>query len=296
MKFTRETLITALALFSLFFGAGNLILPPLLGFQSGSQWWIVTLGFCLSAVLIPIWGILAHAKLQGTMYDFAKKVSPTFSLIYCTLIYIISVSLPSPRTASVTHEMAIAPFSDSPSWITATLYFILVFIFVMNRSKIISIIGKWLTPAILLILIAIIGITIFNPTLEMALSDLPNPFSLGLLEGYQTFDAIGAVVVGGVLIISINLNHPEAGYELKRKRIAQAGWLAGIALFLVYAGLILTGAFWQGEFDLDISRTRLLTNIGSATLGASTNIFLSLLIALACFTTAVGIVTGTADF
>ncbi|MBT8236800.1 MAG: branched-chain amino acid transport system II carrier protein [Bacteroidia bacterium] len=296
MKFSRDTLITALALFSLFFGAGNLILPPLLGFQSGPLWWIVTLGFCLSAVLIPIWGILAHARLQGTMYDFAKKVSPTFSLIYCTLIYIISVSLPSPRTASVTHEMAIAPFSDSPSWVTASVYFILVFIFVMNRSRIVSIIGKWLTPAILLILLAIIGITLFNPGLEMALPDLPNPFSVGLLEGYQTFDAIGAVVVGGVIIISINLNNPNASYKAKRKQIAQAGWLAGIALFLVYAGLILTGALWQEGFEPDISRTRLLTSIGSATLGATTNIFLSLLIALACFTTGVGIVTGAADF
>ena len=254
------------------------------------------MGFCLSAVLIPIWGILAHAKLQGTMYDFAKKVSPTFSLVYCTLIYIISVSLPSPRTASVTHEMAIAPFSDMPSWITASLYFILVFIFVMNRSKIVSFIGKWLTPLILLILVAIIGITVFNPNLEMVLSDLPNPFSVGLLEGYQTFDAIGAVVVGGVIIISINLKNPKAGYEEKRKQIAQAGWLAGIGLLLVYAGLIITGAFWQGGFEPDISRTKLLTSIGSATLGATTNIFLSLLIALACFTTAIGIVTGAADY
>lgn len=130
----------------------------------------------------------------------------------------------------------------------------------------------------------------------MALSDLPNPFSVGLLEGYQTFDAIGAVVVGGVIIISINLNNPNAGYEAKRKQIAQAGWLAGMGLFLVYAGLIITGAFWQGGFEAEISRTQLLTSIGSATLGTTTNIFLSLLIALACFTTAIGIVTGAADF
>ena len=69
----KETWVTALALFSLFFGAGNLILPPLLGFQSGTLWWLVTLGFCLSAVLIPILGILAHAKLQGTIFDLARK-------------------------------------------------------------------------------------------------------------------------------------------------------------------------------------------------------------------------------
>ena len=296
MKFSRDTLIQALALFSLFFGAGNLILPPLLGFQSGSLWWIVALGFCVSAVLIPILGILAHSRLQGTMYDFAKKISPTFSLIYCILIYVISVALPSPRTASVTHEMAVTKFVESPSWITSTIYFVLVLIFVLNRSKIVSIIGKWLTPAILIILVAIIGITLTDANLSLRLTDAVQPFSLGLLEGYQTFDAIGAVVVGAVIIISMNLNDPNATYAENKKQIAQSGWLAGGALFLVYAGLILTGALWQGHFDVEVSRTALLTGIGAATLGTATNLFLSILIALACFTTAVGIVTGASDF
>jgi len=126
----KSTLIVAFALFSLFFGAGNLILPPQLGFKSGELWWLVALGFSLSAVLIPILGILAHAKLQGTLFDFGKKVSPTFSLVYCYLVYAISISLPSPRTASVTHEMAIQPLFDSSSWLTSGVYFLLVFIFV----------------------------------------------------------------------------------------------------------------------------------------------------------------------
>ena len=67
----------------------------------GGDWFLIT------AVFIPILGIFAHARIQGTMYDFGKKVSPTFSLIYCLIVYTISVALPAPRTASVTHEMAI---------------------------------------------------------------------------------------------------------------------------------------------------------------------------------------------
>ena len=162
MNSNKETFVAAFALFSLFFGAGNLILPPLLGFKSGDLWWLVALGFCLSAVLIPIFGILAHAKLQGTIFDFGKKVSPTFSLVYSFLIYAISVSLPSPRTAAVTHEIAIEPFFGSSSWLTSIVYFALVFLFVINRSKILNIIGKLLTPAIIIILLLIIGITLFS--------------------------------------------------------------------------------------------------------------------------------------
>ncbi|MEO0528465.1 MAG: branched-chain amino acid transport system II carrier protein, partial [Bacteroidota bacterium] len=296
MNKTKETFITAFALFSLFFGAGNLILPPQLGFKSGELWWLVTLGFCISAVLIPIMGILAHAKLQGTIFDFGKKVSPNFSLAYSFVIYAISISLPSPRTASVTHEMAIEPFFNSSSLATSIVYFVLVFIFVMNRSKMLNIIGKLLTPAIILILLALIGVTLFSYETVFGETTFSNPFAYGVLEGYQTFDAIGAVVVGGVIIISINLRKKETSYEEKKNLITRAGWLAGLGLFFIYAGLIITGALMHSSFDPDISRTALLNGISIKTLGNTANLFLSILVSLACFTTAVGIVAGTADF
>ena len=293
---TKEILVTAFALFSLFFGAGNLILPPQLGFKSGELWWLVTGGFCLSAVLIAILGILAHAKLQGTIFDFGKKVSPTFSLGYSFIIYVISISLPSPRTASVTHEMAIEPFFDSPSWITSFVYFVLVFIFVMNRSKILNIIGKLLTPGIILILLGLIGVTVFSFDFDFPTTQFPNPFTNGILEGYQTFDAIGAVVVGGVIIVSINIRHKEGSYADKKALIRKAGLLVGLGLFLIYTGLILSGALVNGSFDSEISRTALLSGMARMALGNTGNLFLSILVSLACFTTAVGIVTGTADF
>lgn len=303
MNKTKETLVIAFALFSLFFGAGNLILPPLLGFESGELWWLVTLGFGLSAVLIPIFGILAHARLQGTMLDFAYKVSPTFSIIYCYIVYAISISLPSPRTASVAHEMAIKPLFDSPSILTSIIYFVLVLVFVINRSKILDIIGKLLTPAIILILFLIIGLASFSYDLNIdqassvfAEGVFSAVFADGMLEGYQTFDAIGAVVVGGVILISINLKNKRVSFEEKKQLIRNAGWLAGLGLFIIYAGLIFTGSLMVTEFPPEVSRTELLSGISLKTLGSTGNLFLSILVSLACFTTAVGIVTGTADF
>ncbi len=293
----KKTLtVTAFALFSHYFGAGNLVLPPLLGYKSGNLWWLVTLGFCISGVLIPILGIMAHAKLQGTLFDFAKKVSPMFSAIYCYIIYGIAISLPSPRTASVTHEMAIQPFLDSSSLLTSLIYFILVFIFAINRSKIMDLLGKLLTPGILIILIAIIATTIFSLDFDFVTSEMERPFSSGILEGYQTFDAIGAVVVGAVIIISVNIKEKTASFQEKKTLIAKAGLWAGIGLLLVYGGLILTGALFGGSFDDEISRTALLRGISTETLGQKANFFLSVLVSFACFTTAVGIVTGTADF
>nr|WP_299385943.1 branched-chain amino acid transport system II carrier protein [Allomuricauda sp.] len=292
----KTVAVTAFALFSLFFGAGNLILPPLLGFKSGNLWWLVALGFTLSAVLIPILGILAHAKIQGTMFDFAKKVSPAFSLVYCYIVYAISIALPSPRTASVTHEMAIQPNWDSSSLVTSIIYFALVYVFVVNRSKILDVVGKFLTPGILIVLVLIIGVAVFSLDFNFGDSLFKNSFTAGVLEGYQTFDAIGAVVVGGVIIISINLKDKKASYAAKKELIAKAGWFAGLGLFLIYAGLILTGSLFGDAFDPEINRTSLLSGISQKTWGNTASLLLSILVSLACFTTAVGIVTGTADF
>ena len=150
-------------------------------------------------------------------------------------------------------------FFDLPSIFTSVLYFVLVFIFVMNRTRILDIIGKILTPAILLVLLLIIGITLFSADYIFGETVFESPFSHGILEGYQTFDAIGAVVVGGVIIVSINLRKEPGNYEAKKRLIARAGWLAGLGLFLVYAGLIITGALLHSEFDKDISRTALLS-------------------------------------
>ena len=295
MNKTKEIWIAGFALFSLFFGAGNLILPPTLGVNAGVDWWVVVLGFIITAIAIPILAIFAHAKLQGTLYDFGKKVSPAFSTLFCFLIYIIAVAIPSPRTAAVTHEMAVQPFFDVSPIVTSILYFVLVFIFAVNRSRIISLIGKFLTPIIVIILLVIIGISFFASKGSLGASTFKNPFIDGILEGYQTFDAIAGVVVGAVIIISLDYSS-HTTFKAKRKLIRQAGYIAGTGLLLIYGGLILSGALFASTFTTDASRIEVLSGLSTQTLGNFGTTFLSVLVALACFTTAVGIVTGTADY
>ena len=183
MNKTKEILVTSFAIFSMFFGAGNLILPPFLGVQAGETWWLVTLGFLTTAVVIPILAILAHARLQGSLFDFAKKVSPIFSLVYCVIIYLICVLLPAPRTASVTHEMAIAPYLKMSPLITSTIYFVLVLVFALNRSKVLNILGKYLTPIIVIILLAIIFIGLGISPENMKVSKFETPLVSGVLGG-----------------------------------------------------------------------------------------------------------------
>lgn len=294
MNYSKQTYLVAFALFSLFFGAGNLILPPFLGYNAGSSWVWVALGFTLSAVVIPILAIYGHARLQGTLLDFANKVSPGFALLYAVIVYAISVSLPSPRTASVTYEMAIEPYFDISSLSVSAIYFSLVLVFALNRTRILSLIGKFLTPLIILILLIIIGMGLFADLDPMRATIFENTFTDGILEGYQTFDAIGGVVVGGVIVISLALQGTY-NYEEKKRMIARSGLLAGLGLFIIYAGLIALGAFYSSDLQVT-ERTDLLKILSENTLGNFGTAFLGVLVALACFTTAVGVVTGTADF
>jgi LIVCS family branched-chain amino acid:cation transporter len=294
MNNSKQTFITAFALFSLFFGAGNLILPPFLGYQAGEAWVLVSLGFALSAVIVPILAIYGYARLQGTMLDFANKVSPFFALLYAILVYAISIALPSPRTASVTYEMAVQPYFGITSLWSSVVYFSLVLMFVLNRSQIVNLIGKFLTPLIILLLLFIICIGFFGDMEPIRSSFFENAFSEGILEGYQTFDAIGGVVVGGVIVISLSLG-ANYSYQEKKSIIAKSGLIAGLGLFSIYGGLIALGALNSGTLDVE-NRTELLTLLSIETLGNYGTAFLAVLVALACFTTAVGIVTGTSDF
>ena len=180
--------------------------------------------------------------------------------------------------------MTVQPFFETTPLLTSVLYFMLVFIFAINRSKVIGLIGKFLTPIIVLILLIIIGIAVFTSPGTMQPTSFKTPFVDGILEGYQTFDAIGGVVIGAVIIISLNYSSHRT-FEAKRNLIRKAGFIAGLGLLLIYGGLILSGSLFSSTFAEGASRTAILSGLSSQTLGGLGTTFLSVLVALACFTT-----------
>lgn len=296
MNNTKKTLVFGFALFAGFFGAGNLILPPFLGFNAGPDWWLVAIGFLISTSVIPLLAILAHAKLQGSMFDFGKKVSPLFSTVFCFCMLFITIALPCPRTAAVAHEIAIDPFFGTSALSTSIIYFLLVFLFVINRSSVLTLIGKYLTPIIVFLLLTIIGLGIANPVTEITPSNYKYPVISGLLEGYQTYDAMAGVIMGGVVLVSLNHSSSVMSFDEKKKMIIKSGLIAMAGLCVIYVGLISVGAFFNSEFDSSVSRIEVLSGMATKTLGNFGAISLSVLVTLACFTTAVAIIVSVADF
>ena len=296
MKRTKTVFVYGFAVFAAFFGAGNLILPPYLGFQSGPDWWLSAMGFFLTATIIPLGALMAYSRLQGTMLDFGNKVSSRFSLVLCILIYLIALLLPCPRTAAVTHEMAVAPFTDSSALLTSTIYFTLAAIISLNRGRVMDFLGKYLTPIIGLILLAIIAIKLFFDQGTAAEGHFEQPLISGFLEGYQTYDALAGLLMGGILVMTIQNRGKDADFAEKKRLIAGSSLIAMSGLFLIYAGMIYAGSRMGGSADDDIERTSLLRLLAETTLGETGSLFLSMLVGLACFTTAVGILVGSGDF
>ena len=296
MKQTKTIFVYGFAVFAAFFGAGNLILPPYLGLKSGPDWWLSALGFFLTATIIPLGALMAYSRLQGTMLDFGNKVSRGFSLVLCVLIYLIALLLPCPRTAAVTHEMAVVPFLDSSPLVTSTVYFVLAAIFSLNRGRVMDLLGKYLTPIIGLILLAIIGIKLFVDQGSVNESHYQNALVSGFLEGYQTYDALAGLLMGGVLVITIQNSRKGVSFDEKKRLIAGSSLVAMSGLFLIYAGLIYAGSRMGVSADDTIERTALLRLLAETSLGEIGSFFLSMLVGVACFTTAVGILVGSADF
>ena len=294
---SKEVRLVALAFFSLFFGAGNLILPPFLGYKAFDQWLVVAVGFCATAVLIPYLGILAHSKIQGGLYELAQPVLKKFSLLYTSIIFIICLLIVVPRTAAVTYELGVAPFTSLSPLLSALIFFGGIPFFALYRGRVLSIIGNYITPLLVTLMVLLI-IQSFGRS--VAPSTNPTPFgeliSSGVIEGYQTFDAIAAVVVGAVLVLSVKNQFNYLNVKQQSKVLKQGGFWAAFALMSIYFGLIYSGASLASASANDYNRSELLIYLSSFLFeGAGTQI-LAVTVALACFTTAVGIVTGAADF
>ena len=296
MKKNKDILIIGFALFSMFFGAGNLIFPPFIGVTSGSNWLVSFLGFIIADVGIILLSINAVAR-AGSFQNVVEKAGKKFGL-YLEIIMMLCLGpiLVIPRTAATTFEMSIMPITSSlNSAIFSILFFGLTLILTIRPTKVMDIIGKFLTPVLLLALILLIGKGILSPIGELSNNNNEGLFVNGITQGYQTMDALG---IGGVTALIIT-SFVNKGYKDKKENISmtlKSALIAGIGLILVYGGLAYLGATVSTIYDASISQTELLVNITNHLLGKNGILLLGIIVAFACLTTAIGLTSVTAKY
>lgn len=295
-KKTKDCLVIGFALFAMFFGAGNLIFPPYLGYEAGTQNIAAMIGFIITGVGIPLLAIIACTKGDGTFETMASKIGPKFATIFATLLFIaIGPMLGIPRTAATTYELTIHPIVPSISpLVWMFIYFAINLFFVFKQSSIIDTIGKFLTPALLIILTIIIIKGVIFPIGNIEPTGLTSVFSNSLLEGYQTMDALAALLFAAIVSSSILAK----GYKEKDlvSMTAKAGIVAAIGLAFVYGGLTLIGAQTRDLAPVDVTKTQLLLIISKNILGNVGTIIIGIAIGLACLTTSIGLITAGSSF
>ena len=306
MKKLTKSQITMISfmLFSMFFGAGNLIFPPFLGINAGNATLPSFLGFLITAVLLPVLGVVVIARFDG-LDNLASSVSRPFAYIFTILIYIsIGPGLAIPRAASVPFEMSVAPYlpenANLTFWMIAysLVFFILSCWLCLAPQKLMERLGQQMTPALLiLMLVLFLGFLVKGDRSAAAPQAAYQavPFLQGFKDGYQTMDAIAALNFG--LVVSTTLS--SIGVKDKDDIVHNTvfcGSFAGVLLAVVYAMLTFMGMESSGVYGIADNGAVTLRQITYQVFGTPGAILLAAIFFLACLTTCVGLINSISLF
>lgn len=300
----RQLLLVGFTLFSMFFGAGNLIFPPFLGAQAGNHSWLAFSGFALSAIGFPILGVVAVAR-SGGLPRLAGRAGGTFSAVFTLFIYLsIGPCLAIPRTASTSFEMAVTPFlSDGAGnrllpLCYSLIFFAVAFLLALHPEKLTDRLGKVLCPVLLALILAIFLSCILHPVGEYAGAESAyeaHPWVQGFLDGYQTMDTIAALNFGIVVALNIRAKGIEEERSVVRTTI-RAGWIAGGVLLAVYAMLTHIGALSGGAFPGASNGAETLTRLVNALFGRWGSVLLAAIFVIACLNTCVSLLSCCGEY
>lgn len=297
-KLVTDSIVVGFALFAMFFGAGNVVFPPHLGMHAGEQWANGFLFYFIADIglaLVAMFAIL-HAggadNITGRIGHVASKV------LMCAVILCIGPMVAIPRTAATTLEMSVTPFFSGMSPVVfSIIFFAVILLLSIKQSAVIDIVGKILTPALLIGLLVLIVKGFVSPIGDIVDTGVSASEVTvnGIKSGYQTMDVLAAMAFGIIILSSAD----EKGYTDSKsaaKMIGIAAALSGVLLLIVYFGLTYLGATASTVFPTDISRANLLIGIVELLLGKAGLIIFAIVIALACITTAVALVSSAASF
>ncbi|MBV2234558.1 MAG: branched-chain amino acid transport system II carrier protein [Sterolibacterium sp.] len=297
-----DTLALGLMTFALFLGAGNIIFPPFVGLQAGPHFWPAATGFLLTGVGLPLFTIIALARVGGSLQALTAPIGKLAGTLFGVAVYLcIGPFFATPRTATVSFEMGVAPFvgnAASHLFVFSLLYFGLVIFLALKPGRLINTIGKIITPILILSLLILAAAAYGWPAGNIAVASgayLVHPLGEGFLQGYQTMDALGALVFGIVIVKTIDSQGVNAS-RLHTRYTIIAGLIAALCLTLVYLSLIHLGAHSASLAADAQNGAIILTRYVEYRFGSAGLLLLAVIILLACLTTAVGLVSACGSY
>lgn len=292
----RDVITVGFALFAMFFGAGNLIFPPYLGLVSGSNWLVGFICYIIVDAGLAMVTVVTMVKCGGQLSGVTGRIGRRCSILVGVAVALcIGPMLAIPRTAATAFEVGIEPIGLDNRVLFSAIYFMAAFFLTVRSTAVVDIVGKFLTPLLLvgLTVMIIVGVVApIGPIVEKAGMDIVARD--GITSGYQTLDAFAALLFSMIIIQSVEakgyLGERQSGFVLK------TCILAGAALFFVYGGLTYLGATVSDLIGADISHSALLIYITKEILGYPGVILLGVVVVLACLTTVIGLTASISTY
>lgn len=295
----KDSLVIGFAQFAIFFGAGNLIFPPMIGLASGEHIFAGLSGMTLAGILLPMMAVRAIGNMGTDIYDITKPVTSWWHNLYIIVSIPIVCLGTIPRCGGVAYEigvLGIAPELPSWSkWVFLLIFFGLSYYFANNKSKVVDRIGTLVTPILLITLLVVLLLALINPLGKPSGGFVENAFSYALLQSYFTGDVGTGLVCTGIVLAAIQ-NHGYTEEKERKKMLFNTIVVTFIILFIVYGGLCLLGSTGTAFFDDGIDNTSLLVGLVTRVAGYGGLVVLAIAIIFACFTTAAGMIAVASDW
>lgn len=302
----RQLLVVASMLFGMFFGAGNLIFPASMGQLAGRNLWLASVGFLITGVGLPLLGVaaLGISREEGLL-ELSSRVGKGYGLFFTCLLYLtIGPFFAIPRCATVSYTVGIQRMLPETGQNLALAVFSLVFFgavlfFSLRPGEILTWIGKVLNPLFLCFLAVLVlraltaplgSVADIDPAGSYATAALPT----GLLEGYNTMDALASLAFGIIVVNAIRgLGVEEPGQVAKSTVLA--GLFSSLLMAAIYLMVTVVGAQSRGLFEASSNGGEALAQIAEHYFGPAGALILAATVTIACLKTAVGLITSCGE-
>ncbi len=298
MSYTRLVFVAGFAMFSMFFGSGNLVFPLMVGVKSLSGFHTASVGLILTGVLLPFLGLLAMVYYSGNRQLFFKSLGgPAAFILTFAMLSLMGPFGVLPRCIIVAYGGVDLVFDGLSAPVFNALFSAVTGFLAWHRSRIIEIIGTFLTPLLLLGIFALITAGIFLGDAPAFSTLTPKEaFVTGLDQGYQTMDLLAAFFFSAttVAFIAKALTSHEDKQNLERLSLTACS-IGAFLLTLVYLGFVYLGAKYAPVLQ-NVAPENLLVVVAEHSLGSFALPLAAIVIGLACLTTSTILASLFADF
>ena len=291
MRNYKSILVYGFALFAMFFGSGNLVFPIKIGQITGSYWLLGFLGLFITGIFLPFLGLFVIKLHKGNYNAFfaeagsiAKVALPLFTLSLLGSFGVV------PRCVTVAYGGIAYIIPQISLELFSPIFCIITFFFCLKDQRMINILGKWMSPILLVALTVLIiaGVT-NNQSTQLEYIKPTEAFYNGFLIGYQTMDLFAAFFFSALIFIQIqNMLPPDTSHKETIKFAVKSSIISAGLLSLVYFGFVFLGAHFS-NITANVEPEFMLATIAKHILGNNATVFIGIAMLFSCFTTAVAL-------